>query len=413
MESTAVKYVESLREYTVEILKRMIEVPTVVPPGENYKEFCDLASEILRDIGFDVKVVEVPKEVVRKYYPNYAEYPRYIVIARYRFGDGPTLHFNGHYDVVPAGTGWSVTEPFKPVVIDGKVYGRGATDMKGGIAAFIAAAKALVEKGKVSGTIEISLTPDEEIGGETGVGYMVREKLVKPDYALIAEPSTTSRIYVGHKGAVWLNVEVFGKSAHGSTPWFGKNAFEGMVKIAYALINEYSVKLRERVSKYEYDFPESKHPTINIGGEVKGGVKVNVVPDYYCFSIDRRVIVEEDVDAVEKELREFIEAKAREIGFEVKVTTVSKFKPCITDPSAKLVQELIAAAREAVGIEAKPIVCTGGLDMRYFVDAGIETVTYGPGIEGVAHVANEYVEIDELVKAAKVYVRLAERLLKA
>ncbi|MEM1930811.1 MAG: M20/M25/M40 family metallo-hydrolase, partial [Sulfolobales archaeon] len=161
-------------EWGLEVLKDMVSIPTVNPPGEKYGEFARLSREVLENLGFEVSVFEVPRDYVERYYPDYSQYPRYIVLAKYGTGK-PVLQFNGHYDVVPPGSGWS-KNPFEPIIEGGRLYGRGSSDMKGGIAAFIAAAKTLVESvGKVRGTLELALVPDEEIGGETGTGYLVRE----------------------------------------------------------------------------------------------------------------------------------------------------------------------------------------------------------------------------------------------
>ncbi len=246
------KIINEQKDYLVKLLCGLIEIPTVNPPGENYREITDYLTSVLKEIGLRAEVIRVPRDVVAKYYPEYVDYPRYNVIARFSKGKGPTIHFNGHYDVVPAGSGWTM-KPFKPVVKEGKIYGRGATDMKGGIATIITTAKALIEAdAEFNGTIELSFTPDEETGGQTGVGYIVEEGLVKPDYAIVAEPSGLDLIWIGNKGAVWLLVEVFGRQAHGSTPWKGVNAFEKMVELAYKMIHELKPKIESKKSKYDY-----------------------------------------------------------------------------------------------------------------------------------------------------------------
>ena len=124
-------------EWAISVLKKFIEIPTVNPPGERYGDFVSEASKVLEELGFSVEIHEVPKGVVEKYYPEYADHPRYIVIGRLG-GGRPTIQFNGHYDVVPPGAGWS-TDPFKPTIREGRLYGRGSVDMKGGIAASLLA----------------------------------------------------------------------------------------------------------------------------------------------------------------------------------------------------------------------------------------------------------------------------------
>ena len=175
-----------------------------------------------------------------RFYPNLVDYPRFIALARLKgVSDRPVLHFNGYYDVVPPGSGWSITEPFKAKVASGRIYGRGSTDMKCGITSILIASKALAEFcSNFNGSIELSFTPDEEVGGATGVGYILRRGIAFPDYCIIAEPSSTECIWFSHKEVLWVRVVVKGKAAHGSTPWLGVNAFEEMVEVAHAMINE-------------------------------------------------------------------------------------------------------------------------------------------------------------------------------
>ena len=407
------KRIEELKDFTVKTLCDLVSFPTVNPPGEKYKEITEYLASLLKEIGLDVQVVEVPKDVVAKYYPDYANYPRYNVIARFSKGKGPTIHFNGHYDVVPAGSGWTV-DPFKPTIKNGKIYGRGASDMKGGITTIIAMAKAIVESDiEFNGTIELSFTPDEETGGQTGVGYIVEQGIVKPDYAIVAEPSGLDLIWIGNKGAVWFLIEVFGKQAHGSTPWKGVNAFEKMVELAYKMIHELKPKIESKKSKYDYGDPEGAKATITIGGEMKGGAKTNIVPGYYAFTIDRRVIPEETADEAEKEILDFIEKAKKEIPeLNVKAKVTAKFDAAVTDPTMPLVQAAIKSAEEVIKVKPRTTVCIGGLDTRYFQVKGVQAITYGPGVLTTAHISDEYIYIDDMVTMAKIYSRIVLNLLK-
>ena len=404
----------SADSYVVRLLQQLIRIPTVNPPGEHYAEMAGVLRDELEAIGLDVQVVRVPDEMVEKIHPWARGYPRYIVLAR--LGDGrPVLHFNGHYDVVPPGQGWT-RDPFDPVVEDGRLYGRGASDMKGGIAAIIAAARSLIEEGwrPRRGSLELSFTPDEETGGETGVGYMLEEGLVLPDYAVVAEPSTTYKIWIGSRGAVWMNVHVYGRQAHGSAPWLGLNAFEAMVEIAHRIIHEYKPRLAERKTDLPMDDPRAASPTITIGGEIEGGAKTNVVPGYYRFSIDRRLIPGEDPDKVEEELRNFIMEAAQgliEKGYRVEVETTGKAAATSIPPDHPFVDTVAGAVREATGIEPARTICIGGLDTRYFQERGIPAVTYGPGALDAAHMPDEYIPLDELERAVKAYRLLIRRIL--
>ncbi len=399
-------------DWAVKLLCDLISVPTVVPPGEKYEELVSLARDVLRELGLGVEVHRVPKEVVAKKLPGMEEYPRLILLAR--LGSGrPILHFNGHYDVVPPGSGWR-RNPFKPVVEGGRVYGRGASDMKGGIACFIYAVKSLLDAGwqPEHGSIELSLTPDEEVGGATGVGYMLEAGLSKPDYVVVAEPTGPARVWIGNKGNVWLRVRVYGKQAHASTPWLGRNAFEDAAYIAYKLSTSYREMISTRLSKLPYEDPREARPTLTLGGEVAGGGgKINVIPGYFEFTVDRRTIPEEDPRQVEAELRGFIEAVAQEIGARVDVVTVAVGEAAYTSPDSELVRAVVEEAEKVLGRKPKTVVCAGGLDTRYYQARGIQAVTYGPGSPEQAHVPDESIEVAAIREVGEVYARLMLRLL--
>ncbi|OYT57330.1 MAG: succinyl-diaminopimelate desuccinylase [Desulfurococcales archaeon ex4484_217_2] len=407
------KKVDELHEYYVNLLKDMVSIATVVPPGENYKEFVEYGKEVLKDLGMEVSVVEVPKDYLAKHIPEMKDNPRYILLGRLK-GDGKTtLHFNGHYDVVPPGAGWR-TDPFKPVIVNGKLYGRGASDMKGGIVSILTAIKALVESGiEISGTLEVSMTPDEEIGGMCGANYMLEAELTKPDYCIIAEPSGYDRVWIGHKGSLWGEIVVYGKTAHASTPWLGVNAFEKMVKLANKLIEQLKPKVESKVTKYETDAPEGKRATIVLGSIVKGGVKINVVPDKVIFQFDRRVLPEEDFENVIKEVEEVIEeAKKEDPELKAEFKVLFEAKPAAISPQSKLALAMKEAVREVIGREPRLTLSTGFLDARFFVEKGIETLTYGPGDLSQAHVANEYIELSKIPLVSKAYILSIMKLLK-
>jgi len=408
----ALTKVDSLRDYTIDTLSKLISIPTVNPPGEHYADIASYLEECLSKLGANVRVIKVPKDIVERYYPEYADYERLIVLASVKNGKGPVFHLNGHYDVVPPGQGWS-HDPFKPIMHNDKLYGRGASDMKGGIASIITSLKVLIEESELfSGTIEASFTPDEEIGGRTGVEYMLNSGLAKPDYAVVAEPSGLSDVWIGNKGNVWMIVEVFGRQAHGSTPWLGINAFEKMVELVHLMIKELKPKIEAKRSKYPYKDSQGAKATINIGGKVEGGAKANIVPGYYSFTIDRRVIPEETADEAAREILDFIEdAKNKIPDLNVNVKILSKSNAYVIDKDKPIVTAMTESIREILGEEPSVTVCIGGLDTRYFQARGIQAVTYGPGLSKVAHMANEYVRINDVLIASKVYIKTINKLL--
>ncbi len=399
---------ESL-EYTIKILKEMISYPTVSPSGENYREFVEFMKEELEDIADEIKIIIVPREYQEKNCPQASEKPRYILYARFNGSGESVLHFNGHYDVVPGGQGWRVTSPFKPVVRDGRLYGRGAVDMKGGLATVIGALRKARRNNKdFYHTVELAIVPDEEIGGECGTGYLVKEVLEKPpEYVIIPEPSGLDHPWHGHKGLVWARIKVKGRNAHASTPWRGVNAFLLAAKLALELQKAYIPILSSRKSKYKTIPEESMYPTISIGGEagVTGGGKTNQVPGEFYFTIDRRLIPEESVSSVKSELESLIRwLSVGEGGYEYEVEYTATMEPAINDPG--ILYEALRRAGSSVGVEiGEPVVCPGGLDLRYYTSIGSKTLSYGPSGE-TAHSPDENVSIEELEALVNIFYKI-------
>ncbi|MEM1675158.1 MAG: M20 family metallopeptidase [Desulfurococcaceae archaeon] len=396
-------------ELAEEVLIESIKYPTVL--GENYYEIVNYYAEILSKHGVYVNIHRVPDEYVKQTLPR--EYnpdkPRYILIARTGSGE-KILQFNGHYDVVYPGEGWKITEPFKPKKIDNKIYGRGSTDMKGGIASIIGTLVYLSTISDLNIVVEAVIVPDEEIGGLTGTGYLVEYMNSRPNWVVIAEPSGLENIWIGHKGLVWGFIKTKGIQVHGSIPWLGDNAFEKMVKVADYFIKNYLPYLKNKKSSYIYDAPGGEYPSATLGGKLIAPGSINIVPGVSGFSIDRRLIIEENVDEVVGEINNFVERASRELGFEVEFSIVEKMNPAFTNPESKLVKTLSKVVYKQIGVEPVKTVCVGGLDMRYYSYRGIETVAYGPGVPYMSHQVDEYIVLDNVFKVIDIYVDLAYNL---
>ncbi len=402
----------SSHEYAVRVLMDLISIPTVSPDGSHYGEAASLLERELSRFTDEVEVVEVPRAYQREKCKGASENPRYIVIARLGSGQ-KTLHYNGHYDVVPGGQGWTVTDPFKPVVRDGRLYGRGAIDMKGGIAAVLGALHAMAETGRGPvHRVEVAFVPDEEIGGECGTGYLVEEvyKGRPPEYVVIPEPSGLERPWHGHKGVLWAKVTVRGVNAHGSTPWRGRNAFLLASRLALKLQDLYTPVVSQRKSKYPTVPEESMYPTFMIGGEagVPGGGKTNQIPGEFYFTIDRRLIPEESLDAVRDEIEALVRYAAIGLGLsqeDYRVEYTASMEPAINEPG-----ELLTALKNAgrlAGVEVgDPVVCPGGLDLHYYTAKGSKALSYGPQ-GGTAHAPDEYIELEELEKLVDIFYLLS------
>ncbi len=219
--------VEAARDELVDFAAELIRVPTVNPPGACYRECAELIGRRLADFGYDVDYVTA--EDREEHTP---ENPRVNVVGIRRGRQlRPLVHLNGHFDVVPTGEGWTV-DPFAGEVRDGKLYGRGAADMKAGLAAAIYAAEAIRRAGvELAGSVEVSGTVDEESGGFAGVAHLAeigRISARRTDHVIIPEPLDVDRICLGHRGVYWFQVTSHGRIAHGSMPFSGVNAIEQM-----------------------------------------------------------------------------------------------------------------------------------------------------------------------------------------
>jgi len=402
---------EGAFEYAVDVLKRLISIPSVAPDGSHYGEAAELLAGELKGLGFDVDVIEVPREYQRERCRGASSKPRYIVYGRLGRGK-PRLHYNGHYDVVPGGHGWKVTDPFKPVIVEGKLYGRGAVDMKGGIAAVLGGLKALAESGEEPAMpIEVAFVPDEEIGGHCGTGYLVEEVLPEPpEYVVIPEPSGLEKAWHGHKGILWARVTVEGVNAHASTPWKGENAFLAAGRLALALQQAYTPVLATRKTSHPIDPPEAKYSTVMIGGEagVPGGGKTNQVPGAFYFTVDRRLIPEETPEEALEELKSLLAYSAEAVGSKRYAVEVTTSMPAAANDPGELFQALRRAASEA-GVEIESLVlCPGGLDLHYYINRGSKGLSYGPSGEK-AHAPDEYISLDELRKLVHTFYALSTR----
>ncbi|HYH20063.1 MAG TPA: acetylornithine deacetylase/succinyl-diaminopimelate desuccinylase family protein, partial [Azospirillum sp.] len=372
----------------VELTRDLIRIPTVNPPGDAYTDCAELIGERLRKRGFQVEYVRA--EGVRG---DSDTYPRTNVIARIEGrGPGKCVHFNGHTDVVPAGKNWTV-DPFGGEVRDGKVYGRGACDMKGGIAASIIAVEAILASGiPFDGALEISGTVDEESGGYGGVGYMARKGYFsKPrvDHVIIPEPLNVDRVCIGHRGVWWAEIETKGRVAHGSMPFLGNCAVRHMGAVLHRIEQELIPRLASKRTLMPVVPEGARQSTINLnsihGGqrEERDGWPSPMVPDSCRMVIDRRYLIEEDPEEVKGEITAILEDLRRtRPGFDYEMREVLAFLPTMTDADAPVVRAVEAAIEAVLGRKAQQVVSPGTYDQKHIVRIGNlrDCIAYGPGI---------------------------------
>jgi succinyl-diaminopimelate desuccinylase len=412
------KAIDERRDELVELTRALIRFPTVNPPGEAYRPCAEFIGDRLRTRGFTVDYVHAagtPGDNER--------YPRINVIAR-RAGaaPGPCVHFNSHIDVVQSGAGWTL-DPFAAVVKDGRVYGRGACDMKGGLAASIIAVEALIESAAtLPGTLEISGTVDEESGGYGGVHYLAERGWFSPprvDHVIIPEPLNVDRVCIGHRGVWWAEIETHGRMAHGSMPFLGDCAVRHM----HAVVDRFERDLYPKLEARRTDMPVvpsgARHSTLNInsihGGQAEtAGYPAPVVPDSCRMVIDRRLLIEENVDAAKREVRELLEQLVKDrAGFRYSIRDIFEVRPTMADRDGPVARSTAAAIRRVIGRDPEFICSPGTYDQKHIDRVGKlrDCIAYGPGILELAHQPDEYVVIEDMVNSAKVMALAARSLL--
>jgi succinyl-diaminopimelate desuccinylase len=402
-------HIDTRGKQTVARLLDLVAIPSVNPPGKHYREAVEKLQHWCQSIGMKTAIHRVPDRVVRAAGVD-PEYPRYNLIARWDVGAARTIHFNAHYDVVPASGRWRFGGAFEPSVQKGWLYGRGAGDMKGSIAALLAAVEAVKASGQPPAfNIECSLTADEETGGALGAGHIVSEGMVKADYAVVCEGAAGTRIGCGHNGVLWLDVQVIGKPAHAASPQAGVNAFEMMAELVHRL-QSYKKRLASTSRMYTDFNGDTRSPTASIGGVFGGhGQKVNTVPGNASFSIDRRVLPNERIASVEAELRKTIGvASAGVDGIKVEVKTLLRIEPCVVDNEHPLPTAFAASLKAVRRRPASFRLTTGFTDLHYFVAGGLPGIGYG--VDGrMGHGIDERVRVSDMLLTAKTYAHFMMR----
>ncbi|CAN5621272.1 acetylornithine deacetylase/succinyl-diaminopimelate desuccinylase family protein [soil metagenome] len=412
------KRIEAKRDEVVALTQDLVRIPTINPPGDAYEACARLLGERLKKRGFAVEYIRA------KGAPGDSDaYPRTNVVARYEGQSaGECVHFNSHIDVVEVGPGWT-TAPFGGEVKDGKVYGRGTCDMKGGLAASVIACEAILEEGlPFAGALEISGTVDEESGGFSGVGYLAElGYFSKPrvNHVIIPEPLGVDRICLGHRGVYWAEVETRGRIAHGSMPFLGDSAISHMSAFAHLLETTLLPRLAQRRTGEPVEPPGARVSTLNInsihGGQVEqryamdatgrpsGDLPAPVVAHSCRMVLDRRFIAEESLESVKQEIVEMLdELKRTRPGFDYGVREIMSFVPTATPKDAPVVLATAVAIARVLGREPKYIASPGTYDQKHIVRTGKlrDCIAYGPGILDLAHQPDEYVGIQELVDSA-------------
>ena len=365
----------------LELPQALVRFDTINPPGT--ERLCaEHLGSILNDAGFAVS------------YHEFAETRTSLVARIGGDADAKPLCFTGHIDTVPLGAApWSV-DPFAADIADGKLYGRGTSDMKSGVAAFVVAAIRLARELETGPGMVLIITAGEETGCEgayhlAGLGNVLGDA----GAIVVAEPSSNLP-FIGHKGALWLKAVASGRTAHGSMPELGINAI---------------YKAARTISQLEdFDFNVARHPvlgkpTLNVG-TVHGGMNINSVPDRAEVGIDIRTLPDQDHGDLCAHLSSYL-------GDDIAVAPVVDVGSVWTDPAEDWMLDVFDVMAEILG--KMPEVCTA----TYFTDAaaltpaygGPPTVILGPGEAAMAHQTDEYCVVDRIDQAVNAYVEIAKR----
>lgn len=366
-----------------ELLKSLIKIPSINPyqPGGNgEKEIAQFIYDELKSNGIKVEFQEVEED--RKNVIAFLEGKK----------KGLVLILNGHMDTV--GVQNMQIDPFSAQEDQmGNVYGRGASDMKGGLASIIAAIESVADvQDKINGKVIFSAVVDEE---NLGKGTAKFAEKYSGDGAVVAEP-TELKVGIAHKGIVRFRVRAKGRAAHGSVPELGVDAIRMMCHFINAM--------------YSYKFNKS-HPLLGPPkihtSMIEGGSEWSTVPDSCVLSGERRILPGESWETVKAELNEIIaNLKSSGVNFEGEVELVNEFPPLETDPKQYIVKKLSEAIKKIVSSEPAHVGLTYWSDGATLSRKGIPTVIFGPGSISVAHAPVEYVKAEEVAEAAMIFREL-------
>ncbi|MDF0596614.1 acetylornithine deacetylase/succinyl-diaminopimelate desuccinylase family protein [Psychromarinibacter halotolerans] len=420
--SRLVSEIDARRDDLIALTQDLIRIPTLNPPGNCYRDICEYLDARLSASGFACEM----KRAVGT--PGDSEkYPRWNIVAR-REGatPGECVHFNSHTDVVAVGEGWTV-DPFGAELKDGRIYGRGACDMKGGLAASIIAAEAFIAAcPDFAGAIEISGTADEETGGYGGVAWLAEQGHFSPErvqHVIIPEPLHKDRICLGHRGVWWAEIETHGRIAHGSMPFLGDSAIRHMG----AVLDEMERWLYPLLAGKRTEMPVipegARQSTMNInsihGGEPEPepdftGFPAACVADRCRIVIDRRFLIEEDLSEVKAEIATLMErVKADRPGFTYEIRDLWQVTPTMTERDAPVVQSVARAIGKVLNRDAGYVVSPGTYDQKHIDRIGRlkNCIAYGPGVLDLAHQPDEWIGVDDMADSAKVMALTLSELL--
>jgi len=397
LRETIATYQEDLLAFT----RALVAIPTENPPGVAYRACSELIAQKLAEIGLEYTLLETPAPASSSPSTD----PGYCILSFYGTGE-QTLYFHGHYDVVPA----SDPAQFQPLVSAGKLFGRGSSDMKSGLAAMIGAVQALKACGiPLRGKIGLTIVPDEETGGQRGSHYLVEHGLLgRQGIGMLTAEPTGGAVWNANRGAISLRVHVKGKPAHVGLHYAGVNAFEHMLIVADALL-DYKLEISRRQTGFHIEPQAARASILLMGGQCAGGTNFNVVPADCTFTVDRRINPEENL-AEEKQRLLAVFDRLKQQGIDLEVEIFQEASSSGVSETHPLAQALAHSIEQVVGKTPVFEMCPGLLEIRWYAQQGIPAFAYGPGLLTVSHGPQEFVPVEKLTEVALIYALTAVRL---
>jgi succinyl-diaminopimelate desuccinylase len=384
-----INYIESQEEEIVRLATELIGANTVNPPG-NECLAVNVVEKYFKTHGIQYDIFEKIKGRTN--------------IVGYIGSGNPILLVACHLDVVPPGDGWN-TDPFKSVVKNGRIYGRGASDNKGQMASMLVLARFLKEnESKLSGSFLLVGAADEEKGSSLGMKYLLDECKVTADFAIIPDIAHNMRmIDIGEKGALFLNITSHGKQAHGSTPEKGTNAIWDMIELLNQLKN-----IKFKCLSHELFTP----PTLNLG-TISGGVATNIVAAKCEARLDIRYLPGETKEEILNNIKEMMSSIRKHNPTANYEITIDSDLPPSQAPVDNSLLNLIAMHTESIlGLKPKTMGLSGSTVTKQLIEKDVMAVGFGPGDEEQAHIANESIEIKGLIDFGKIMGLITFDLLK-
>ncbi len=385
--------ITEMKNEMVETLKNLISIPAVHPDsgGKGEMEKTEYLNNLIKDFGFDS--IE-----------RYDAEGRPNIVARINGKTDKTVWVVTHMDVVPAGDLklWN-TNPFEPVIKDGKIYGRGTEDNGQELVASLYAAKAVIdEKLKPENNICLAFVSDEETGSRYGIEHLLKKKLFKKeDYIIVPDGGNESGtlIEVAEKAVLWLKIKTKGKQCHASMPEKGINAFRVATIFGY--------RLGELYSKFNAKNPLFSPPISTFESTKKESnvPNVNTIPGTDVFYLDNRILPEYKTDDVIEFIKNIAADVESKTGAKIEIEVVNREESTRTSPDAPVVKKLRKAVEDVYHVKAYSGGIGGGTCAALFRKQGFDAVVWGK-IDEICHMPNEYCKIENLVNDAKVYLKI-------